>query len=166
MKFSPELADSIIKSYHALHEQASLGSSSPLKDPEEEKRNVEELNRYLIIRARIPHEKLPPPAAVDEFWHAFLAMSDYYYRFCEETFGFVVHHDPFVQVMSDSADVNPLTMLVEIEESEKKGERPIYEMSQTDRNKYGLYLKELDNSVSTLGYYPEELWFGECADCG
>ena len=120
-KFSSPLTNSIIQSYDALQRVFVRNHERDFADEEDKKTCVKELNRYLIIRSRVKHHIFPAPGKVDDLWRAFLAMSEIYYRYCEETFGFLIHRDPFTPVMSeyadDSDDVNPLSTLVEIEES-------------------------------------------------
>jgi hypothetical protein len=56
-----------------------------------------ETKKWLWLCAAEPTAKIPllsEARAVDEMWHTFLLFTDAYAKFCDEHFGFFVHHFP------------------------------------------------------------------------
>jgi len=54
----------------------------------------QEFRKYLVLIG-LGYERIGMPSeAVDQIWHAFILFTEDYMRFCEEVFGFYVHHRP------------------------------------------------------------------------
>lgn len=57
------------------------------------RRRFEETVRFLDLVAE-GHGPLVPSRTLDDAWHAFVLHTRAYAAFCEERYGFFVHHDP------------------------------------------------------------------------
>ena len=49
--------------------------------------------RFMTLRF-FTNDRLSPSPWVDQFWHAHILFTKDYHRFCQEHFGFYVHHEP------------------------------------------------------------------------
>lgn len=58
----------------------------------------EDTKKFLYLVGINPHERLGPPAAVDQGWHVFLLFTQDYADFCQQYFGRFLHHKPHVDL--------------------------------------------------------------------
>jgi hypothetical protein len=50
---------------------------------------------WLFLRRKYEQEVLPPPADIDDFWHAHILDTYAYHRDCAAMFGYYLHHFPY-----------------------------------------------------------------------
>lgn len=55
---------------------------------------IREVIRFLMLVAEYPTGKLTPSHRVDLAWHEFILCTRAYGKFCDETFGRMIHHYP------------------------------------------------------------------------
>jgi hypothetical protein len=52
--------------------------------------------RYLILLAKYPEATFSPTRDIDQFWHAHILDTSKYAQDCESTFGYFLHHFPYL----------------------------------------------------------------------
>ena len=61
-----------------------------------------EYRRFLYLMHIFPHQESAPTVDVDTFWHYHILDTAKYAADCEATFGYFLHHDPYVGLDSDA----------------------------------------------------------------
>lgn len=56
-----------------------------------------EYKRYLMLLAKYPSEVMAPDKNVDKFWHAHILDTLKYAEDCDNTFGYFLHHVPYIE---------------------------------------------------------------------
>jgi hypothetical protein len=56
---------------------------------------------YLYLVKKYPDNVLPPSYEIDEAWHAHILFTRHYVTFCQELFGYYLHHDPHEMQQKD-----------------------------------------------------------------
>lgn len=87
--------DSVVERYPAVIRR--IGRDKRISTREARRRFVEMI-KFLDICA-LAEQTVSPPPRVDDAWHAFLVFTRNYAAYCEDRFGFLIHHDP-----TDSSD--------------------------------------------------------------
>lgn len=72
---------------------------------------TQEYRNYLYLRKKYPDHILPPSYEIDEAWHAHVLHTKEYTKFCQEFFGYYLHHDP--HVMDQKGNAHQLVALFE-----------------------------------------------------
>ncbi|QYF94160.1 hypothetical protein KY495_02700 [Massilia sp. PAMC28688] len=60
--------------------------------------------RFLFLMHSYPHEQVAPTVDVDTFWHYHILDTMKYAADCEQTFGYFLHHYPYVGLDTDEQD--------------------------------------------------------------
>ncbi len=61
-----------------------------------------EYRRFLYLMHAFPHEEVAPTVDVDTFWHYHILDTAKYALDCENTFGYFLHHYPYVGLDTDA----------------------------------------------------------------
>ena len=69
--------------------------------PSECQTALEEVIKFMILAAENQSGQMTPSARVDVAWHEFILFTKTYMRFCQNTLGRMIHHEP-----SDNHDMN------------------------------------------------------------
>jgi len=58
---------------------------------------ITELERYFCLRLLCPNTVMSPSRQVDDAWHCYILMTKQYRKFCDDTFGEYLDHEPGVR---------------------------------------------------------------------
>ncbi|OGT46669.1 MAG: hypothetical protein A3F17_05110 [Gammaproteobacteria bacterium RIFCSPHIGHO2_12_FULL_41_15] len=73
---------------------------------------VQQYRNYIFLRKKYPSKELPPSKEIDAVWHAHLLHTKEYFMFCEQVFGYYLHHHPHV-TNNSKADLEKLFNLTQ-----------------------------------------------------
>src|SRR5450830_93474 len=84
-----------------MHEQSGEGWSVARADA-----IAKEYRRFLFMMHQFPQESFAPLVDVDTFWHYHILDTRKYAADCQQTFGYFLHHHPYVGLEAGDAAVN------------------------------------------------------------
>lgn len=85
---------------------------------------VKQYKNYLFLRKKYSEKNLPPSIEIDAAWHAHILHTKDYSIFCDQFFGYYLHHHPHIQNACRS--ISELEQMFELTQRLYKKEFGVY----------------------------------------